>query len=356
MQRHTLHRSLGIASGVVIGAVALAGCSAPSSDEASDTIVVSTFPFGVEQFQEAIVDPFTEATGIQVEVETGSNSDRLSQLELSAGDPGVDVMLLSDTYVALGQDSDLFEWIDAEDVPTIDDVTELVPEGAYAGPAYTYQLNGTLYDTEALSAEEAADWSLYGDPGLAGRVALPDISASSGQLLVAGVGSTYGDGPYDVDAALEQLAGWAPGVLQFYTSSTEVTNLLTQGEIVAANSLSGFAITLAENDDRYAFAQPASGAYMTTNHAVIPEGAPNEDAAKQFIDYLLGVEAQTAAGELVGDLPVNPDAAVPERATAVLGDVPADPIGAGYQTLDPAEVVAIRDDLVERFAREVTGG
>lgn len=361
MPRHTTTRppvrSLRLASGVAIAAVALAGCSAPSSDEADgDRIVVSTFPFGVEQFQEAVVDPFTEATGIEVEIETGSNSDRLSQLELAAGDPGVDVMLMSDTYVALGQEKDLFERVDADDVPAINDVAQLGTEGAYAGPAYAYQLNGTLYDTDKLTAEAAADWSLYADKDLAGRVALPDISTSSGQLLVAGVGETYGDGPYDIDAALGELAGWSPNVLQFYTSSTEVTNLLTQGEIVAANSLSGFAIGLAENDDSFAFAQPASGAYMTTNHAVIPAGAPNEDGAKQFIDYMLSAEAQTAAAELVGDLPVNPDAEIPASTTAVLGDIPADPLAAGYQTLDPAEVVPERDELVERFAREVTAG
>src|SRR5690606_20244779 len=58
----------------VATAALLAGCSATPAptatlepgEEASGTIVVSTFPFGVEEFQQAIVDPFEEATGITV--------------------------------------------------------------------------------------------------------------------------------------------------------------------------------------------------------------------------------------------------------------------------------------------------
>jgi putative spermidine/putrescine transport system substrate-binding protein len=93
---------------------------------------------------------------------------------------------------------------------------------------------------------------------------------------------------------------------------------------------------------------------MATNRAMIPTGAANVDAAHQFIDYLLGVEAQTASAELVGDLPVNPGAEVPAELTAVVGDIAADPVAAGYETLDPAELVSTRGEWTERFAREVT--
>ncbi|MFP7833601.1 extracellular solute-binding protein [Marisediminicola sp. LYQ134] len=346
-------RFLTVASGVVIGSIALAGCSSDTARD-SDTLVVSTFPFGVEQFQEAIIDPFTEATGIEVEVETGSNADRLSQLQLAGGDPGIDVMLISDYYAALGQEDDLFEPVDADAVPTLDEVAEFATEEEYVGPAYSYQLNGTLYSTDDVTAEEAADWAIYGDAANAGRVALPDISVTAGQLMVSGIGATYGAGPYDIDTALETLSGWSPNILQFYSSSTEVTNLLTQGEILAADALSGFATDLVAGGEPIAWTAPDSGRYMATNRAMIPAGAPNSEAANQFIDYLLSVEAQTASAEIVGDLPVNLEATVPDSITAVVGDIADDPIAAGYETLDPTELVPTRSEWVDRFAREVT--
>lgn len=349
-------RTAVISTGLVATSLLAAGCSAGDDTAPEDTLVVSTFPFGVEEFQEAVIDPFTAETGIEVEVETGSNADRLSQLEVAAGDSGVDVMLLSDYYAALGQESDLFQEVDAAQVPSLEQVADFALEDAYAGPAYSYQLNGTLYSTEALTAEEAADWDLYGDAAHAGELALPDISVTAGQLMVSGVAETYGDGPYDIDTALDTLGGWAPGILQFYSSSTEVTNLLTQGEIVAADSLSGFATDLVASDEPYAWTPPATGRYMATNRAMIPAGAPNADGAHQFIDYLLSAEAQTASAELVGDLPVNPEATVPDSIAAVVGDIAADPVAAGYATLDPAELVPTRTEWVDRFAREVTAG
>jgi len=355
MSPTTRPRRLAVAAGLAVGAVVLAGCSSSSSDEPdADTIVVSTFPFGVEEFQEAVVDPFTEATGIQVEVETGSNADRLSKLQLADGDPGIDVMLISDYYAALGQEDELFQQVDASAVPTLSEISDFATEEEYVGPAYSYQLNGTLYSTDELSADEAADWSLYGDTAYEGRVALPDISVTAGQLMVSGVAAEVGDGPYDIDAALEQLGEWSPNVLQFYSSSTEVTNLLTQGEIVAADALSGFATDLVDSGEAVAWTPPATGKYMATNRAMIPTGAENVDGASQFIDYLLGVEAQSSSAEIVGDLPVNPGATVPSTITAVVGDIAADPVAAGYETLDPTELVPTRADWVDRFAREVT--
>lgn len=95
---------------------------------------------------------------------------------------------------------------------------------------------------------------------------------------------------------------------------------------------------------------------MATNRAMIPAGAPNEEGAYAFIDYLLSVEAQQASAETVGDLPVNLDIEMPEGITAVVGDIALDPTAAGYATLDPNEVVPNRDEWVERFAREVVGG
>lgn len=353
--RHNPTRALGLASFATIGALALAGCSTSSSDADSDVLVVSTFPFGVDEFQEAVVDPFTEATGIEVEIATGSNADRLSQLQLTGGeDPGVDVMLISDYYAALGQEDGLFQQVDAGAVPALDEIADFAKEETYFGPAYSYQLNGTLYRTDELSADEAASWDLYADEALSGRLALPDISVTAGQLAISGVAEAYGDGPYDVDTAFSVMGGWAPGILQFYSSSTEVTNLITQGEIVAADSLNGFATDLIASGEPVAWTAPAEGAYMATNRAMIPTGAANVDAAEQFIDYLLGVEAQSSSARIVGDLPVNPDAEIPAEITDVVGDIAADPLAAGYETLDPTELVPTRGEWVERFAREVT--
>lgn len=338
-------------------ALTLSSCTAGGGGGSSDadTLVVSTFPFGVEQMQEALFDPFTEQTGIEVEVATGSNADRISQLQLTDGDdPGVDVMMMSDYYTAYGQDQGLFQPVDPDLLPELDNIADFAKEESYDGPAYSYQLNGTMYRTEALSEDEAADWSLYDDPDFSGRLALPDIAVTAGQLTVSGVADEFGSGPYDVDTAFSVLGDWAPNILQFYGSTTEVTNLITQGEIDAAASISGFATDLISSGQPVAWTPPEQGAYMATNRAVIPEGAAHIDEAHEFINFLLSEEAQTASADLVGDLPVNPSAEIPDDIRNTVGDVADDPVAAGYSTLDPGELVPTRDEWVSRFAREVS--
>ncbi len=357
-KKHSPASRPGVATAALItSGLLLSACgSSATTEDGDETLVVSTFPFGVEEFQEAVVDPFTEETGIEVELDTGSNADRLSQLQLSAGeDPGVDVVLISDYYAALGQQDELFAELEQDQVPSMEEIADFATEDTYLGPAYSYQLYGTLYSTDELDAEEAASWDMWGDEALSGRVALPDISVTAGQLMVSGVAGHYGSGPYDVDAAYEQLAEWAPGVLQFYSSSTEVTNLLTQGEIAAAGSLNGFATNLVSSGEPVGWVAPEDNRFMATNRAMIAEGAANTEAAHQFIDYLLSQEGQTSSAEIVGDLPVNLEAEIPAELTEVVGDIAEDPVDAGYSTLDPTELVETRDDWVNRFAREVSG-
>jgi putative spermidine/putrescine transport system substrate-binding protein len=346
----------------VATAALLAGCSATPAptatlqpgEKASGTLVVSTFPFGVEELQQAIVDPFEEATGITVELDTGSNADRLSKLELNGDNSGIDVMLISDYYAALGQSKDLFTEVDEDQVPNLAEISDFAKEDQYDGPAYSYQLNGTLYRTDQMSAEQAADWDTFGDPKFAGKIAMPDISVTAGQLTVSGVADVFGEDPYDVDEAFSTMASWSDNVLQYYTSSTEVSSLLSQGEIAAAPALSGFATSLVAGGAPIDWTAPDEGRFMATNRAMIPNGAPNTPAANAFIDYLLSAEAQTASAALVGDLPVNPAATVPAELTDIAGLAATDPIGDGYSTLDIDTIVENRASWVDRFAREVS--
>jgi putative spermidine/putrescine transport system substrate-binding protein len=344
--------ALAAASGL---AILLSSCSAaPSTDADDNTLVLSAFPFGVEQFQEAIIDPFEAATGITVEVETGSNADRLSSLELAGDSSGIDVMLISDFYAAMGQDKDLFEAVDESSVPNLANIADFAKSADFSGPSYSYQLNGVLYRTDDLTQAEAADWDLYGNSEYAGRLAFPDISTTGGQLAVTAVAETHGADAYDIDASLATLGEWAPNILKFVSSSTEITNLLVQGEIVAAPTLNGFATSLVAAGEPVAWTANDDGKFMATNRAMIPVGAPHAAAAHEFIDYLLSEEAQTASAAIVGDLPVNPSATIPESLTAVVGDIAIDPIAAGFSTLNFSTVVANYDDWVNRFAREVS--
>ena len=333
------------------------GSSPTGGGEASvgTTLKVSTFSFGLEAYEESIIKPFEAKTGIDVEVVHGRNAERLNELDATGNAAAVDVMIITDNFAAQGQAKNLFEKVDAAKVPSLADVADFAKTPDYNGPATTYQLNGIVYDTRAVDAAAASDWALFGSADFAGKLALPDISATAGQLVVSGLGTTYGSGPFDNGTAIGKLAEWKPGILKFYSTTTEVSNLITQGEIVAAASISTFAADLISKDSNYAFAVPSKGAYMATNRAMIPVGGTNVEGAHLFIDYLLSAEGQAAAAKAYNDLPVNTKVDVPESVVAALGSAAGEPEAAGYSVLDSAKVAEGYKALADRFTREVTG-
>ncbi|MET4003749.1 MULTISPECIES: ABC transporter substrate-binding protein [Arthrobacter] len=349
-------RALAVGSVLAATALAVSACSSTETPQnSSDTIVVSTFPFGVDQMTEAIFDPFTKATGIKVKVDTGSNADRLSRLQLEGDKSGIDVMMISDTFAALGDKDGLFQKVDAAKIPELANIAEFAKDDSYTGPAYSYQLNGVLFNKDKVSAKEAASWDLFSDASLKGRLALPNYAVTSGPLTVAGVAQTFGKGATDVDTAFTKMHAWSPNILQFYSSTTEFTNLLTQGEIYAGVALNGFATPLVKSDDQFAWTAPEKGRYMATNRAMIPTGATNVDGANKFINFLLSQATQQSSAEIVGDLPVNLSAKLPQDLSAVVGDIAKDPSAHGYKTISPADFLPNRNEWTERFNREVIG-
>lgn len=346
---------LTIAATLAATALAVAGCSSGGGAADSKTLKVSSFSFGSEQFTEAVIRPFEAKTGIKVDLVTGANAERLSELDETSNANGIDVMLITDNFAAQGQAAKVFEQIDASKLPALADVAEFAKGADLFGPATTYQLNGIVYDKRKVTENEAKSWDLFGDKKFAGKLTLPDIKVTAGQLTVSGLGTAFGSGPFDYDTSIAKLTEWKPGIHKFYGGTSEVSNLMTQGEVVAAVAISGFAADLIGKDENFAFAVPSKGAYMATNRAMIPVGAKNVDGAYQFIDYLLGAEAQAAALKAYNDLPVNTKVSIPDAMGKMLDGAVPDPTKAGYSALDALKAAELASGLADRFTREVTG-
>lgn len=353
-----------LGAGLVGGACGTSGGSSGAGSTGSEggynsggnqKIVLSTFPFGIEAIKKAVVEPFTKATGIQVEIETGSNAERLQKLELNKKSPKVDVVMISDFFAASGQAKDVFVKVERAKVPNMAKLSKFAADEKLFGPAYTYQLNGMLYRTDLLKAEEVAEWEIFSDPKVAKKFAMPDYAATSGQLTLSALSFAYGSGPFDVDKGFAKLKSWSPNCLKFYTSSTEVTSLLQRKEILVAPSIQGFATPLVKAGEPIGWVPVKKGNYMATNRLMIAKGTKNTDAAHKFIDYYLSAEAQQAAAEQVNDNPVRNDVKVPELLTKVAGQAATDPEAAGFKALDMEPIVKDRSKWSDRYAREVAG-
>lgn len=346
-----MRRAVAAAAGALATTMVLTSCAATREDD-TDTLVVSTFAFATEEFMQVIGEPFEEATGIEVVLDTGNNATRLTKLRINKEQPDTDVVLISDYYAQIGKEMELFEKVDEATVPTMAEIAPWAVDPDGYGPAYTFQLLGLMYRTDMV--ERPPDtWDALYESEVRGGYALPDISVSAGPMLVQATAEAYGSGPADVDTGFERLAGIGPEALQFYTRSTEFTSLLERGEVAMAPGLDNFAMNAVESGQPIGFAVPDKGRVMTANTAQIVSGAPNRAGAEKFVDFLLDPKVQSEVAEVIYDKPVHPDAEVTELMTDVAGDSAVDPAGTGYHQGDLELIAVERTAWLDRFVEEV---
>ncbi|PSK97715.1 putative spermidine/putrescine transport system substrate-binding protein [Murinocardiopsis flavida] len=346
-----MRRAAAAAAGALAVTMALTSCAATREND-TDTLVVSTFAFATEDFMRVIGEPFEEATGIKVVLDTGTNATRLTKLRINKDRPDTDLVLISDFYAQIGKDMGLFEKVGPAEVPAVEDIAPWAVDPDGYGPAYTFQLLGLMYRTDMVERPPESWDALYGS-AVPGGYALPDIAVSAGPMLVEATAETYGSGPADTDAGFERLAAAGPGAMQFYTQTTELTSLLERGEVAMAPGLDNFAMDAVESGRPIGFAVPDEGRVMTANTAQIVSGAPNRAGAAKFIDFMLDPQVQSEVAEVIYDKPVHPDAEVTELMTEVAGDSAVDPTGNGYHQGDLERLADERTAWLDRFVEEV---
>ncbi|HTF52105.1 MAG TPA: ABC transporter substrate-binding protein [Pseudonocardia sp.] len=351
-----MRRPLALAVAAILAAL-LAGCSGSSGSGGpggSEELVVSGFSFGAQDFQRTVIEPFQQQTGIKVTFEPGSNSDRYNKLLVSKARPDTDVVLMSDLFAKQGELQGLFAKIDPAGVPNLGRTVDFARHSGGMGVPYTFTLLGMLYSTATFGNTAPTVASLW-DPKLAGKIALPDISATAGVPFLMAVAQTFGSGPQDMQTAFAKLAELKPHVLQFYSSTTELLSLLQRGEIVAAPGLDLFAYGPIVGGSPIGWAPLDTGKFLSYNEAEIVAGSPHAKAAATFIDFLLSAQAQSRTAAAFFDKPVNREATVPDIVTRVSGGAAKDPGAAGFAPVDLDFVAQHRAEWIDEFARKVSG-
>lgn len=117
---------------------------------AGQTLTISTFSFNAELFQKNIYDPFEEATGATLVVDTGRNPERVTKIIESPDD--YDVVVIGDMFVdqpAAG----VLDTFDSSKLSNIEGIYEnaRAPMGEGDGPAFTPSTASAL-STTARSA------------------------------------------------------------------------------------------------------------------------------------------------------------------------------------------------------------
>ena len=292
---------------------AAAGSELPSFE--GQGLRISTFSFNAELVQKNIYDPFEEATGCKVIVETGKNAERVTKIKESP--ENYDVVVIGDAFIADLIDADLIETIDTSKLTNLDAIYDnaKAPFGEEYGPAYSFNRMGIVYDKSTCPIE-ITSWEDLWNPELADSIAIPDITTTTGPLMYFSVAKMAGLTPgKDDDAIMAKFEELKPNIMKTYTSANDTITMLNQGEISVAVLLD-YSYTAAQSaSDDYVWVDPAEGVYSGFNTVNIIKGCANKELAEAFVDFYISKEVQLAEALDGVDAPVRTDVELtPEQA------------------------------------------
>lgn len=315
-----MKKKLGLVSLTFLTASILAACGVgnggdKTADKEPQTLVISTFGLEEDKMQEDVFKPFEEKYNVDIVLETGTSSERLTKLK-SNPNSTVDVIELSQSNAADGVSAGLFEKIDSKNVPNmdnlIDSAKDLSADGS--GPAYTLNSIGIVYNKKA-AGKEIKEWEDLWDASLKGKISIPDITTTFGPAMVY-VASGHKKVDITTDngkAAFEGITDIAPNVVKTYSKSSDLANMFQSGEIAAA-VVGDFAVPIiTESNPDVAYVVPDSGTYANFNTINVNKNSKNKDLAYKYIDWRLSQEVQEKTAVSLNEAPTNKNVVLDEE-------------------------------------------
>ncbi|MGG4147591.1 ABC transporter substrate-binding protein [Paenibacillus algorifonticola] len=349
-----------------LAAMVLAGCgstggnntaASPDTSAAANTgstaakkLVVSTWGFSEDFFKKEVYAPFEKEHNVEIVVEIGNNAERLNKV--LQGSSNVDVIYLSDYYAQQGIEANAFETIDRSKIPNLEQVYDIAkaPNGEQYGPAYTVGRFGIAYDPAAIGTD-IASWSDLWKPELNGKLILPNITATSGPMVVDAASVVGGGDTFNEDSAFTKLAELNGSVVKYYGQTSEFINMFTQGEAAAGPIMEMYIKDLKTAVPTVKFVAPSEGAYAVINTMNVVKGSANKELAEEFINWQLSQEVQEKSAKAKIDSPVNTN--VKLNADEAEGITYGADVVEKLRKLDMAFVNQNLKGWIDRFNREV---
>jgi putative spermidine/putrescine transport system substrate-binding protein len=282
----------------------------PAAARAQEKLVVISWggTWG-DAMREVLFDPFTEETGVEVELRTqGSMMDMLATLTAQKDRMDADLWVTGMAPTLLADQEGLLQEIPLDRMPN----ASTLP-AALAGEKHLalWQIfYGLVYNSEAVPFE-ITSWEDIFDERLAQSISVPHGSGYGGKfiLLLSWLG---GGDENNIDPAFEMLEKLRPNIAVVPRSDPDAIKFITSGETDVATMMPiGNYLQISESGDQYKFVTPEPYVPSNFNNFVLLKG-PNSEAAVQFMDFALDPERQAALAEKVLVLPANPEADVPE--------------------------------------------
>ncbi len=263
--------------------VALLGLGLSQQTMASE--VLKLYNWG-DYINPAVLEAFTEQTGIEVSVDTyTSNEEMLAKLQ--AGATGYDIVFpsvhMQDIMFQLSllEKTDINQYSGFSHIDTNYLTAKTDPKGEYCLP-YAWGSVGILYNKKLV--ESIDSWEEFFNLPQDGKkiTMLDDMREVIGVGLIEhgkSVNSTQRD---DLKLAQEFMIKQKPNISSFTYDSAP---LVQSGDIAAAQWYVGAMLYVMQTPDELGYVIPKEGATMYQENMCVLKTAPNKGNAKKFLEF-----------------------------------------------------------------------
>ncbi|MBL0936750.1 MAG: ABC transporter substrate-binding protein [Rhizobiaceae bacterium] len=337
-------------SASTLAAAILAGSVALPAAAVSQELVLGAFGGSfADNVQACYIEPFEAETGASVLVKPASSSQHAAAVRATAGSSDMDVVFADDAFAVQLMNEDLIETLDRSKLINAGEIVD----GAWgAGDAYVAAMVGAtaiVYNPDKVT-EPPTSWADLFDEKYAGRIAIGDISGTTGWQFLAAVNAMEGGDLDNIDPGIAKIEPLAKSAVLLYTQADQVVSLFERDEIDIAVWYPDRAGVAAQKGLPLAVAYPSEGGVAIRPTISIPKGTENVDLAHKFIDTVLDAENQKCFSERQFIGPVNRNVELSDEVAAI---VPSGETVENLMFLDPAVMSQKLPDWTRRWQREV---
>ena len=295
--------NLGVAAVGISVAGGLASCGGPAGDGAAGGEAAKLNFYNWDTYiGETTLADFNAATGIEVSMDLFSTNDELFA-KLRAGNPGYDVIVPSNDFVARMIEAGMLMELDRTKIPNFNNLapeyqdTDYDPGQRHSIP-YTWLVEGIGYRKSKVDGVPDSWKWLFDSDRYSGRISLLSEATDVFKLGFKYLGYPLNDITPERVAEVEALLiKQKPHIRVFHEDNGQ--DLLLSGEVDLVLEYNGDIAQVMLEDDDIGFVVPQEGSMISADNLAIPVGAPHVENAHAFINYILDAEAGKHIAETI---------------------------------------------------------
>jgi spermidine/putrescine transport system substrate-binding protein len=265
-----------------------------------------------------VVQGFKDLTGVDINYKYHGGDPKLVSL-LRADPEGWDVVNPDNDWVGRLVELDLIQPIDLAEYPHVQEDYEpfrnfepfTVDGQSFAVPT-RFGINGFIYDTNAVTAEQASDALFIWEQAFAGNVSMVDWFDLYIGLVGLYLGNTSPESmtQAQLDEVTDKLIELKPNITAIHADRSDIQADLTSGESTVGwgGGTSDMATALKVDGAPVEVSIPDQGALIWTEGLCITKGTQHLATAKAYLDYMTSAEvlAKMAWNDVLQIQVVNP--------------------------------------------------